>query len=93
MGKSLSTCSVAQKLHLYQGTRDCPPLEALTSVKPNLSNLHEWGRRVLVYDVLNSKLGSWEKEGRWVRFNTKSKASHVYWLDKHTISVKHDTKF
>src|SRR5882724_10170254 len=48
------------------------PLEALTSVKPNLSNLHEWGRRVLVYNVSNSKLGGQVKEGRWVRFETES---------------------
>src|SRR5882724_6868849 len=69
------------------------PLEALTSTKPNLSDLHEWGRRVLVYDQSNSKLGSRVKEGRWVRFDTESKASHVYWLDKHTVSVERDTKF
>jgi len=69
------------------------PLEALTSAKPNLSDLHEWGRRVLVYDMSNSKLGGHAKEGRWVRFDTESKASFVYWLDKHTVSVECDTKF
>src|SRR5882724_15630 len=60
---------------------------------PNLSYLHKWGRRVLVYDMLNSKLGGQAKEGRWVRLDTESKASHVYWPDKHTVSVERDTKF
>src|SRR5882724_1965580 len=68
-------------------------LEALTSAKPNLSDLHEWGRRVLVYNTSNSKLGGHAKEGRWVRFDTESKASCVYWPDKHTVSIEHDTKF
>ena len=51
------------------------------------------GGRVLVYDMSNSKLGGRAKEGRWVEFKTESKASCVYWLDKHTVSIKHDTKF
>jgi len=69
------------------------PLEALTSIKPNLSDLHKWGRRVLVYDAMNSKLGAWAKKGRWVGFDTKSKASCVYFPDKCTVSVECNTKF
>ena len=42
----------------------------------------------MVYDMLNSKLGGQAKEGRWVRFDTESKASHVYWPDKHSVSVE-----
>ena len=69
------------------------PLEALTSIKLNLSDLHEWGRRVLVYNASNSRLGGHAKEGRWVGFDTESKSSCFYWPDKHTVSMECDTKF
>jgi|SRR5882724_8447553 len=37
---------------------DTMPLEALMGVKQKLLSLHEWGRRVLVHNMSNSKLGS-----------------------------------
>ena len=33
------------------------------------------------------------KGGRWVRFDVKSKASCIYWLDRMAISVKCNIKF
>ena len=33
------------------------PLQELTRMKLDLSEVHKWGRRVLVYDATNSKLG------------------------------------
>ena len=32
-------------------------LQALTRTNLDLSKLHEWGRRVIVHDTTNSKLG------------------------------------
>jgi len=92
-GKALAHAVWLKNCTSTKALETTTPLEALTSVKPNLSDLHEWGRRVLVYNVMNSKLGSQVKEGRWVGFNTESKASHVYCLDKCTVSVEHNTKF
>jgi len=33
------------------------------------------------------------KKGRWVGFNIESKASHIYWLDRATISIKCNIRF
>ena len=38
-------------------------LQALTGAQPDLSKLQEWGRKVLVYDSTNSKLGGKAKVG------------------------------
>jgi len=69
------------------------PLWALTRTKPDLSKAHEWRRRVVVHDAANSKLGGQAKEGRRVGLDAESKASHIYWPDKMTISIECNTKF
>jgi len=38
------------------------PLQGLTGMKPDLSKLHEWGRRVIVHDTTNSKLSRQAKK-------------------------------
>ena len=64
------------------------PLQALTGCKLDLSGLQEWGRKVLVHDAMNTKLGGCAKEGRWVGLDAESKASHIYWPDKTTVSIE-----
>ena len=32
-------------------------------------------------------------EGQWVGYDTESKASQIYWPDKHMMSVEHNIKF
>jgi hypothetical protein len=59
--------------------------EALTGSKPDLSNLREWGSKVWVHNLSGSKLNGRAKEVRWVGFNMESKASCVYWPEKHSI--------
>src|SRR5882724_12334340 len=63
------------------------PLQALIGTKPDLSELHKWGRRVVVHNTTNSKLG------RWVGLDTESKASFIYLPDKTMVSIKHNFKF
>ena len=53
------------------------PLQALTGTKPDLSELPQWGRKVLVHDSTNSKLSACAKKGQWVGFDAESKASHL----------------
>jgi len=72
---------------------DSTPLESLTSIKLDMSGLQEWGRRILVHDSTNSKLDGRAKEGKWVGYDTESRAPHVYWPDKRSVSVERNIKF
>ena len=72
---------------------DHMPLEELTGKKPYLARLCKWGTKVWVHRANQSKLDSRASEGRWVSYDTKSKASQIYWPDKHTVSVERNIKF
>src|SRR5882724_9737193 len=72
---------------------DSTPLESLTSIKPDMSSLQEWGRRILVHDSTNSKLDGRAKVGKWVGYDTENRASRIYWPDKRSVSVERNIKF
>jgi len=74
--------------------KNLTPFEALTGMKPNLSNLPEWGTKVWVHDDGNSKLEGRSKIGRWVGFDADSTHAHrIYWPGKRTVSVERNIKF
>jgi hypothetical protein len=69
------------------------PLEALTGVAPNLSELHEFGCRAWVLQS-NSKLDGRVDEGRWIGFDAQTMDGHrIYWPKRRTVSVERNVTF
>lgn len=69
------------------------PLEVFEGKKPDLSDIHPWGCKVLVHDDGNSKLGDRGKLGHWVGFDEESNAHRIYWPDKGTIGIERSVNF
>jgi hypothetical protein len=70
------------------------PFEKLTGNKPNISGVPEWGQRVWVHTVANSKLGACAATAHWVGYDRDSTHAHqIYWAEKHKVSIEHNIKF
>ena len=61
--------------------------------KPNLNHLREWGCKVWVHTSSGTKLDGRSKIGKWVGFDEPSNAHHIYWPEKHSITIEHSVKF
>jgi len=64
------------------------PYEAVFRRKPDLWNVHEWGKKVWVWIEGSDKLGGHVHEGHWMGIDEQSKGVQIYWPDKKTVSVK-----
>ena len=69
------------------------PLEVLTGIKPDLSNMCPWGYKVWIYDTSSSKLDKRAKEGWWVGFDKESKAHRIYYPGKRLVGVERSIVF
>ena len=70
------------------------PLKKLTGIKPNLSNVPEWGQTVWVHSSTRSKLNACGVEAHWVGYDLNSPhAYHIYWLHKNSVSVERNIRF
>ena len=69
------------------------PLEELTSKKPNLHRLCEWGTKVWVHHANQSKLEGRAAEGRWTGYESDSKALQIYWPTTKMVSIEQNIKF
>ena len=72
---------------------DKTPYEMLTGMKPNVSNLHEFGTKVWVHDNSGSKLDGRSRIGCWVGFDETSNGHRIYWADKRTVGIERSVKF
>ena len=61
--------------------------------KPDLGHLREWGSKVWVHTTAGTKLDGCLKVGRWVGFDEVTNGHHVYWPNKHSISIERSIKF
>ena len=64
------------------------PYKAMFGIKPNLSEVHEWGEQVWVRVEAGDKLGGRVCEGRWMGLDEKSKGVRIYWPDSRTVGVE-----
>ena len=69
------------------------PLEMATGIRPDLSDIHEWGCRVWVKHTHSSKLGSKVKVGRFIGYDEESKGYRIYWEDRRAVTVERDVYF
>ena len=69
------------------------PYEAVLSVKPNLSGIHEWGKKCWICVKKGNKLGSHVHEGCWVGVDDESKGTWIYWRDTKTVTVECNVYF
>jgi hypothetical protein len=68
------------------------PYEALNNVKPDLTDLPEWGARVYMLKTNAGKLDQKGIEGRWVGYSGASKGHHIYGANKQ-ITVERNVTF
>ena len=64
------------------------PYEAAFGTKPNLKDIHEWGKKKWVRIEGGDKLGGCVHKGKWMEINKQSKGVCVYWPDKLTVGIK-----
>ena len=77
-------------------TRNTPgstPFEKATGSKPDLSSLPRFGAKVWVLSNSGGKLDPKSVEGRWVGFDSESKAHRVYFPAKRSVSVERNVRF
>ena len=82
--KFLWTESVQHAVWLKNQTSMCvldgkTPYEMLHKMKPDLTDLPEWGARVYTLKEDHGKLESKADKGRWVWYSDESKGHRVYW--------------
>ena len=66
------------------------PYEMATGLKPDLSNLIEWGARVWVKILDVGKLQPRAIEGHFVGYDEESKGYRIYWPKQRKVSVERD---
>jgi hypothetical protein len=69
------------------------PYKAAFGIKPDLSQLREWGKKVWVRIEGGDKLGGRVREGRWLGIDERSNCCRVYWPDKQTVTTEHNVYF
>lgn len=69
------------------------PNEVITSKKPNLSLLPEWGCIVWVHTKDNLKLDAQAIEGCWMGYDEQSKGSRIYWPNRRSVTVERSLTF
>ena len=69
------------------------PYGMLYGKKLNLNYLWEWGCKVWVHTSSRMKLDGCSKIRKWVGFDEPSNTHHIYWPEKHSITIEHSVKF
>jgi hypothetical protein len=69
------------------------PFKLLYGRKPDLGGLREWGEEVLVHDAGGDKWSGHAKKGRWVRYDTESNGSRIWFPDSGVVKVEHNFWF
>jgi len=69
------------------------PYKAAFGKKPDLSKVHEWGKKVWIRVEKGSKLGGRVKEGRWMGVDDTSKGVRIYWPDKRNVMVERNVYY
>jgi hypothetical protein len=72
-------------------TRSLPdktPYEMVHQEKPNLRDIHTWGREVYVKIRQGDKLSSRAHKARWIGFSGQSDGNCIYWPHAHKVSVE-----
>ena len=69
------------------------PYEVMHRVKPDLTDLPEWGARVFTLREDRGKLEAKADEGRWVGYSDESKGHRVYWPGKRRVTVERNVAF
>ena len=68
------------------------PYEVMHKMKPDLTDLPEWGARVFVMETIAGKLDQKSTKGRWLGYSSTSKGYCIYGANK-AISVKRNVTF
>lgn len=69
------------------------PHDLIHNVKLNLTCVHEFGTNVFVHLQDMGKLEARAEEAVFVGVDEHSKGYHIYWLDKHRVSVERNVSF
>ena len=69
------------------------PFELVYGKKPDLRVLREWKDKMLVHQAGSNKLGRHAKQGHWIRYDSESNGSLIYFSDTDVIKAKHNFFF
>ncbi|KAF8810815.1 hypothetical protein BYT27DRAFT_7279642, partial [Phlegmacium glaucopus] len=69
------------------------PFEAAFGKKLDLSEVHEWGKKVWVRLKTGDKLGGRVREGRWMGIANESKGIQVYWPATKSVMTKQNVYY
>ncbi len=69
------------------------PYQALFGSPPDMSGICNWGSIVWVHDDTKYKLDPRAREGRWVGFDTESRAHQVYFPSTRNVTVERNIYF
>src|SRR6266850_7585649 len=73
---------------------DTTPLERVSSCKPNLAGLPEWGKRVWVHSGKSSKLQKHTTIAHWIGYNWGSPHAHwIYWPETRSVTMERNVRF
>ena len=69
------------------------PYKTQHKKKPHLVGIQEFGVAAYIKDLKARKLDAHAEVGQFVGYNLESKGYWIYWLQKHSITVKHNVIF
>ncbi|KAJ3473669.1 hypothetical protein NLI96_g12886 [Meripilus lineatus] len=92
-GEALMHATFLRNRTTTRSTPGSTPFEKATGNKPNLASVPRWGSKVWVLVENSGKLDPKSVEGRWVGFDSESKAHRVYSEAKRTVSVERNVRF
>jgi hypothetical protein len=78
---------------LTKAVQGMTPFEVAFRKKPDLSNVHEWGKKVWVCVKDSTKLNGCVRKGCWIGINEKSNGCRVYWPDRGSVTVEQNVHF
>jgi transposase InsO family protein len=69
------------------------PYQAVFSRTPDISRLRRWGATVWVHVGDGDKLAAHAREGRWLGFDTESRAHRIYFPSSRSVAVERNVYF
>lgn len=69
------------------------PFEATFGKKPDLRDVHEWGKTIWVRIEGGTKLGGRVRKGQWISIDEQSKSVRIYWPDKKSMTVERNVYY
>ena len=92
-GEALMHATYLRNRTTTHNTPKSTPFEKATGNKPDLSFLPRFGAKVWIHVEAGGKLEPKSVKGRWIGFDSESKAHRIYFQAKRSVSVERNVRF